>query len=55
MKTRLTVIKEELEEVQDEQGRKVGVEVDVQSVAPLHVLVEAGRLHQVFVHQGPDI
>lgn len=49
----LTVDKEELQEVQDDQQWVESVEVDIKGVTPLHVKVPAGLLQQVSVGDEP--
>lgn len=50
---RLTVDEEELQEVEDDQQWVEGIEVDVEGVAPLHIIVSAGMLQQVLVADEP--
>jgi len=51
---RRTVEKRKLEEMQNHQQRKEGIEMDVKAVAPLHVLTTRRLHNQVSVRHQPS-
>ena len=49
----LTIDKEKLQEVQDDQKRVESIEMYIKSVTPLNIKVSAGVFQQVFVANQP--